>query len=86
MADRNSQTSPNKQEGDSTSTSGNPDRDNQTGQEGEGQERQGQPREGQPREDQTERTGTERTETERTNTDTELPERSDRTSEEGSTI
>jgi hypothetical protein len=81
MADRKGQTTPNTQEGDSTSTSGNPDRDNQTG-----QERQGQPREGQQREGRTERTGTERTETERTNTDTELPERSDRTSEEGSTI
>ena len=80
MADRNSPT-PNTQEGDSTSTSGNPERDNQTGQERERQDRQAQPREG-----QTERTGTERTETERTNTDTELPERSDRTSEEGSTI
>ena len=82
MADRNRQSRPNTQEGDSTSTSGNPDRDNQTGQERQGQERQGQERQGQTRE----RTGTERTETERTNTDTELPERSDRTSEEGSTI
>jgi hypothetical protein len=84
MADRKSQTTPNKQEGDSTSTSGNPDRDNQTGQERTGQERQGQQRQGQQREGQsTERTGTERTDTDR---NTDMPERSDRTSEEGSTI
>lgn len=80
MADRKGQTTPN-QEGDSTSTTGNPDRDNQTGQERQGQERQGKERQGNETPD---RTGTERTDTERSTTDT--PERSDRTSEEGSNI
>lgn len=75
MADRKGQNSPNTQEGDSTSTTGNPDRDNQSGQERQGQQRQGQQREGQT----TERTGTDRT-------STDMPERSDRTSEEGSNI
>jgi hypothetical protein len=85
MADRKGQNTPNTQEGDSTSTSGNPDRDNQSGQErqgtgtqrqDQGTERQGQ---GTERQGQTERTGTERT-------GTQNPERSDRTSEEGSNI
>jgi hypothetical protein len=82
MADRKGQNTPNTPEGDSTSTSGNPDRDNQSGQ---GTERQGKERQGQERQGQTpERNTTERTGTERSNT--EVPERSDRTAEEGSNI